>query len=244
MASDLGKLRQIYELESGFTCPTCKLPYGQGYVLKEVKDDRERYRLLPCPECNSSLYERQKRAGIPRALTGIRLSECISLPERKEVLEAAQQFCNKPVGFFTLYGSVGRGKTHLTIAMCNELLFAGFRVLYIRLPDLCAWLREFKPLDRFLSIPILAIDDMDYQSRTNFITEQLFRVIDYRYTAGLGGDEVGEFFGARLGTILVFQAPPDPTDWLGSRVFDKRFKVFEITGPDMRRCIDVREGRD
>jgi len=241
---DLGNLRQIYELESGVTCPTCKLPYGEGYILKELKDARgtsERYQLLPCPECNSSLYERQRRAGIPRSLVSVRLSECMSLPERAEVLKAARQFCNKPVGFFSLYGPVGRGKTHLTIAMCNELLLAGLRVLYTRLPDLCSRIREFEPLDRFLSVPVLAIDDMDYQSRTNFITEQLFRIIDYRYTAGLGGDEVGEFFGPRLGTIPVFQSPPDPADWLGSRVYDKRFRIFEISGPDLRRCIDVRE---
>jgi len=242
--SDLGFLRKIYELESGFTCPTCKLPYGQGFVLKELKNVREiseRYQLLPCPECNSSLHERQKRAGIPRSLVGVRLSECLSLPERAEVLEAAKQFCDEPVGFFSLHGPVGRGKTFLTIAMCNELLLAGFRVLYTRLPDLCSQIREFEPLDRFLSVPVLAIDDMDYRSRTNFITEQLFRIIDYRYTAGLGGDEVGEFFGPRLGTILVFQTPPDPGNWLGSRVYDKRFRIFEISGPDLRRCIDVRE---
>ena len=66
-------------------------------------------------------------------------------PPQMETLEAALKsatnFARDPDGWLVLVGSPGCGKTHLSVAIANERLKQGQKVLYFRVADLLDYLR-------------------------------------------------------------------------------------------------------
>jgi len=88
----------------------------------------------------------------------------------------------------SLLGMPGSGKTHLLMAAANQLLADGVGVLYF------PWVEGFNDLKanfdlledkiyRMQTVDVLYIDDL-YKGRgkpTEFQTEQLFAIINYRY---------------------------------------------------------------
>jgi DNA replication protein DnaC len=87
-----------------------------------------------------------------------------------------------------LLGQVGSGKTHLLMAVSNNLLSKGIQVRYFEFVeefnDLKSDFNRFKKkIDRLKEVEVLFIDDL-FKGRehpTAFEATQMFGIINYRY---------------------------------------------------------------
>lgn len=89
-----------------------------------------------------------------------------------------------------LTGDVGRGKTHLSAAIANEVMAHGNTVIYKRAADLFDLIRQYKyeeshkrcgeMLEQLRSCDLLVIDDLGAERTTDFVVEQLVTILEDR----------------------------------------------------------------
>jgi DNA replication protein DnaC len=118
-----------------------------------------------------------------------------------------------------IQGDVGTGKTTLAMLVSKAALEAGRSVAIYSLPRLLNLLRESMDsdagkldlLDRLTAVDLLHIDDLGAESRTDWVLEQLYSIVNARYeakraivaTTNLMPDELSEALGARTVSRLV-----------------------------------------
>ena len=113
----------------------------------------------------------------------------------RRAYDKAFEFAVQPEGWLVFSGTYGCGKTHLAVAIANEVLRRGQSALFVVTPDLLDHLRAaFGPSsessfdERFETVrqtPLLILDDFGAQSATPWAKEKLFQLLNYRYTAQL-----------------------------------------------------------
>lgn len=89
-----------------------------------------------------------------------------------------------------LFGDVGTGKTYAAAAIANALIDTGVPVYmtnFARIADIVSGLFEgrqeyYDSLNRF---PLLVIDDLAAERKTEYMSEIVYKVIDSRYRSGL-----------------------------------------------------------
>lgn len=89
-----------------------------------------------------------------------------------------------------LRGDVGRGKTHLSSAIANEVLAGGKTVIYKRAAELFDLIRQYKynettekwnaVFDQLVNCDLLVIDDLGAERTTDFVIEQLVLLLEER----------------------------------------------------------------
>ena len=89
-----------------------------------------------------------------------------------------------------LFGTVGTGKTYAAAAIANALIDAGVPVYmtnFARIANTVSGLFEGKQeyYDSLNRFPLLVIDDLAAERKTEYMSEIVFNVIDSRYRAGL-----------------------------------------------------------
>ena len=87
-----------------------------------------------------------------------------------------------------LLGGVGSGKTHLAAAISNELIDRGIPVLFGTFIEHLEHIKEEfdntgqkKHLSMMKTTPLLVIDDLGKEKRTEWSQQILFDVVNYRY---------------------------------------------------------------
>jgi DNA replication protein DnaC len=154
-----------------------------------------------------------------------------------------------------LYGDVGRGKTHLLVAMLRELvLVRGTAVRFVEFSHLLADLKAgfdagrgaAALLDPLVAVEVLAIDELGKGRHTEFESMVVDELVSRRYNAmrpilattnflphsGTGRAVVG---AAEAG--LGMAAPPSLVDRVGERVFSRLRETcdfVEVKGEDYR----------
>jgi len=126
--------------------------------------------------------------------------------------------------FFT--GDVGRGKTHLSVAIANEALHQGVTVIYKRIDDLLDIIREYKfqreleniekdyQLKYLKEVDLLIIDDLGAENITPFVENQMRILIDDRnnldkpwiINSNLTTQQLQHKYGQRLTDRLIEKA--------------------------------------
>lgn len=109
----------------------------------------------------------------------------------QQAYQSAVAYAGNPTGWFVLTGPYGCGKTHLATAIARSRIEAGDTVLMQTVPDLLDHLRAaFRPSDaesydeRFekaRTVDLLVLDDYGAQNDTQWATEKLFQLLNYRY---------------------------------------------------------------
>jgi DNA replication protein DnaC len=128
-----------------------------------------------------------------------------------------------------LWGDYGTGKTHLAIAALTEWVKRENTGYFWKVPDFLQWVRETafgreEGVDNTLEsyrygMFLLVLDDLGTENRTDWASEQLYRVLDSRYDL-------------KLPTILTTNQAPERID---PRIFSRyREGLAVCEGEDMR----------
>lgn len=111
----------------------------------------------------------------------------------KLAIEAAKAFppTREVLPFLTFLGEIGTGKTHLALAIGWEWLEAGKGVLYYHVVKFLDALREgysrqarddYNAIISFAeNCTLLILDDLGVEKETEWATQQLDYIVDYRY---------------------------------------------------------------
>lgn len=139
-----------------------------------------------------------------------------------------------------LVGDVGTGKTTLAMLVSRAALQAGRSIAIYSLPRLLNLIRETLDsdvgkldfLDRLAAVDLLHIDDLGVESKTDWVLEQLYSIVNARYeaerailaTSNLTPDKLSEQIGPRTVSRLE-EMCGDPLGFFGA---DKRRREFEV----------------
>jgi DNA replication protein DnaC len=139
-----------------------------------------------------------------------------------------------------LVGDVGTGKTTLAMLVSKAALEAGRSVAIYSLPRLLNLIREtidsevgkLDFLDRLSMVDLLHIDDLGAESKTDWVLEQLYSIVNARYeaqrailaTTNLTPEKLSEQIGPRTVSRLE-EICGDPLAFFGE---DKRRREFAV----------------
>lgn len=151
----------------------------------------------------------------------------------KNFVEHFQTFREEGKGLL-LFGTVGTGKTYLAACVANELISKGIPCLvtnFARIANEVSGTFEGKQkyYDNLNSFPLLVIDDLSAERKTEYMQEIVFNVIDARYRANLP---------LIVTTNLTRDELLNPANLTHQRIFSRLFEMctpIEVTGKDRRQ---------
>lgn len=157
----------------------------------------------------------------------------------REYVEALDERLAAGEGLW-LTGDVGTGKTSLAMLVSAAALDAGHSVAIYSLPRLLARIRrtyDAEPgedsyltfFERLTSVDLLHLDDLGAEKRSDWVLEQLYAIVDERYSAqramvvttNLDEAELEQQIGARTVSRLV-EICGDPLTLFGA---DRRYQA-------------------
>lgn len=157
-----------------------------------------------------------------------------------EAVPTVRAFFGQGFGMVYLGGSYGQAKTLLLKIVVATATRAGKRARYIDLRDvlndLKAGFRREYHNDEFtarmagwIEEPILALDEIDKCNETDWAKEQIFYLLDKRYSSAV-----------RQSTLTILagnQSKDEMAGYLRSRLQDNRGAFLILEGPDGRRVM-------
>lgn len=135
-----------------------------------------------------------------------------------------------------LFGTVGNGKTFASACIANALIDKGYPCMmtnFARIANTVQGMFEGRQeyYDSFNRFPLLVIDDLSAERKTEYMQEIVFNVIDSRYRAGLP---------LIVTSNLSADAIKNPADIAYQRIFSRLLEMcvpIEVKGEDRRRKI-------
>lgn len=132
-----------------------------------------------------------------------------------------------------LFGTVGTGKTYAAACIANALIDKGYPVLmtnFARIANTVSGMWEGKQeyYDSLNRFPLLILDDLATERKTEYMQEIVFNVIDARYRAGLP---------LIVTTNLTADELKHPSDISYQRTFSRLLEMtipVEVKGKDKR----------
>lgn len=227
-------------LELHYDCPDCRdTGYIDGKKCHCLKD-RER----------EILYDQSNLKKLIQTNNFSLLSESYYEGESLELFRKAEEASLAFVQNFDLhyenlyfYGTVGTGKSFLSISIANELLKTGHAVLYFSASGLFRTLSDYAfdrknrgeydgLLDDLYSTDLLIIDDLGTELPNNFTKTELFECINERHIS------------QRSTIISSNLSLRDLQGIYSDRIFSRitsNYTVCKLTGPDLRVLKKVRK---
>ena len=134
-----------------------------------------------------------------------------------------------------LYGKIGTGKSHLAACIANALIDDGY---LCKMTNISTMVNELQAsfegradyIDSLRRYSLLIIDDLGIERNTEYMTEQLYNIIDARYTSGLP---------MIVTTNLSVEEMTKPANIESARIYDRildRCHPVEIKGTSRRRA--------
>ena len=239
-------------------CPLCK---GTGFVASS-----DQYR-APRARCACQVALARARAidavGIPARHATSTLARSSFVPQNREqtvVLGAVSQYlaafeAGTPNRGLVLHGDVGRGKTHLLVALLRELVVSkGVRARFVEFSHLLADLKTgfdrgqgtAALIDPLVEVDVLGIDELGKGRATEFEAMVIDEIISRRYNAmrpvlATSNFEPGEATGRSQGNAaarqLGMESAPTLRDRVGDRVYSRLRETCDfvpVQGDDYR----------
>jgi len=225
--------------------PDCEVCGGVGYVRFDVEFGDPRFgKTSPCPNLppESSIFN-----GHGLTAAEIRSADWNEIKDRENVAEAIRAIKDlldygNGVGY--LYGGAGLAKSKLLQIACARWGRDGRGIFHLTTQkDILDQMRSafdddepqrriMEMQDKFISYPLLAIDELTTERSTEFKVEQFFHVVNKRHEAGT---ERGEGFV----TIMAGNIAPRDLDFrITDRLSDGRNFVVELTGDSYRPLME------
>jgi DNA replication protein DnaC len=130
-------------------------------------------------------------------------------------------------------GQVGSGKTHLSIAIANELMKKNIGVLYMQYREAIIQLKQCimdeenynREIDKYKNATVLLIDDLYKGKTTDSDRNIMFEIINYRY---LKSSPI------IVSSELTVDAIIDIDEAIGSRIVEMcKGHIFEFSGQEL-----------
>lgn len=154
-----------------------------------------------CEETESRKEEEERRSETQnrrrQCFDGSRLESCTfaTCEGQSEAITVAKRFADsfpeilKAGKGLLLYGGVGKGKTFLAACIANQLIDNGYTARLLTMPQIRNLSADFDGKEEFFAnlncVSLLVIDDMFAESKTEYMQELLFNVVDGRINSGL-----------------------------------------------------------
>ena len=192
----------------------------------EKKNERREWELMRRDARVGSLVEKSGLSKRLRSYTFSNFKPYVS-PEAARAVERVEEYLgsweeNKEEGKgLYLCGGVGTGKTHLAVAVLNEVVRKK-RVpsLFVTVPELLDNLREAynKPgrdldewMDAVQNADFLVLDDLGSERVTEWVRERIFVIVNHRYreqlptvfTSNVGPKDLAEQLGERTASRII-----------------------------------------
>lgn len=218
------------DFEPKHFCPVCNdSGYVDGYLCNCAKRLAKQYeydllnRSMPLDDSTFDSFDLSYYKGKDREKMDEHLRYCMNY--------ASGFRTDSPSLLF--YGKTGLGKTHLSLAIANEVLDAGFGVMYGSAQNYLERLEkehfgrsEGDTMELLLGCDLLIMDDLGAEFQTAFTASAIYNIINSRILNGLP-------------TIISTNlSPAEITKCYGERVMSRilgNFRRFEFTGADIRQ---------
>ena len=133
-----------------------------------------------------------------------------------------------------LFGTVGNGKTFASACIVNALIDKGYPCMltnFARIANTVQGMFDGRQeyYDSFNRYPLLVLDDLSAERKTEYMQEIVFNVIDSRYRAKLP---------TIITSNLTAEAIKNPADIAYQRIFSRLLEMcvpIEVKGEDRRR---------
>lgn len=186
-------------LEVKYTCDICKdTGYNKEFYCqcyrKLIRDvAREELGInSPLKKCTFASFRLDRYPDVIDSVIGI--NQRAHMKNNFEYCkEYAENFTPNSTGLF-MYGKTGLGKTHLSLAIANEVLNKGYDVYYGSIQSIMDKLegehfgrlpREDSIKEDILNCDLLIIDDLGTEFSTQFTNAELYNIINSRMLSSL-----------------------------------------------------------
>lgn len=181
-------------LRSPLACSECD---GSGFVLSEETDDA-----VPCrcrPGRVAAARTRSLSRTIPERFAHVGFDRYPVTEMEQVTVREVRRFCDRMderlaegKGLF-FFGTTGTGKTTLAMLVAQEAMRRAKSVSIYDAPQLMRRIHAIykdpshtvhQLMDEFEAVDLLVLDDVAVARQTDWVTEQLYSVINARYQAG------------------------------------------------------------
>ncbi len=174
--------------------PECGVCGGLGWLRTGLPLDDPDFGIAVRCECNKV----SPNLGIPLLFWGCTFEsfDLARNPQMKRALTQAKRLAVGEEQMLVLCGGTGLGKTHLAVAAVKAAREAGRSALFVEVPEMLAKMRRSfdddsvepaeEMLNRLAACDLLALDDLGTEQDTKWAVEQLYRLLNRRYT-GMAG---------------------------------------------------------
>lgn len=231
--------RSVADSGQGTTlADACSICAGAGWVYHDLPMAHpDRSKAFPCDCIKPRLQERLFRQSlVPAHFAEWTLDTYPQSPAtRQSWLEVVNWLAIAPRPSLYLWGPLGTGKTGMAIGIIRHRVFKLESCLFVKTPELLARIRENynkssdeqerDVVEAVKTAAFLVLDDLGSERSTDWVAEQLFRVVDYRH------DHV-------LPTVFTSNLSlPELADHLDARTANRIGEMsqqVELRGPNLR----------
>ncbi|WP_029232274.1 ATP-binding protein [Butyrivibrio sp. VCB2006] len=225
-------------LDMGYTCQDCK---DTGYIGNE-KCHCFKQKII------EALYDKSNLKALTKTANFRLLSEKYYQGEDLKRFQGAVRNSEDFVKNFDsdyqnlfIYGTVGTGKTFLSICVANELLKKGHSVIYFSSLGLFTMLGEYAfdykakqelhdIYEDLYNCELLLIDDLGTERPTSFVLSELFSLLNERdlrkkstiITTNLSLEDLQAIYSDRISSRII-----------------SNYKLFKLSGQDIRKLKKI-----
>ena len=179
-----------------------------------------------------------KSAKVPAAYSRDTFSDYTVTADNAAAVKAAHWLIGDDSRGLFIEGPRGTGKTKLAAIIANEKAKAGKPVLFSSVPDLLSDIRATFDGGRTAAIlqtvreaPCLVLDDLGAERMTEWVSEQLFSIINYRYNERLQTIVTTNYTSRELMERMSIRGKDgDMDDLPGQRIMSRIYGMCERVG--------------